>query len=482
MSKPMRMHPAATIFNFLRIIKDVIIPAIIGFFATFSNINLGGFWFEVLYIVLFLVITITYSFLSWYRFTYRVEDDELKIEYGIIVRKKRYISKNRIQSIDLTAGIIHRIFGLVRVEVQTAGSDNAAEAGLKAVTRQNGELLRETLKNRQEPVLPEEDQPDDEKVPVAGPTRKIDLSRLLIAATTSGGVGVFLSLFALGGSQLNQVIPDDFFMDIYNWAVHLSIYFLVSIIFFVFVVLWLMAIAGTILKYSYFTIQKNSEEVYITRGLLEKKQLTVPLKRIQGIRIQENVLRQPFGYAAVYAEVAGGSADKDEEFSTVLFPLLKQEEIAVFISQFVPDYSMDVEWNPLPKRSARRFIIRAVLPVLIVVSPLVYFFPFYSWVLLFVLLAAGLLGYFRYKDAGYIKKADQLAFRYRNISRETIYTKRKRIQSLSTSVHWFQSRRNLKTAFFSIASHTGMGKSFKVKDIEDSQAESIIDWYSFERE
>ncbi|MDF1512079.1 PH domain-containing protein [Robertmurraya sp. DFI.2.37] len=33
--------------------------------------------------------------------------------------------------------------------------------------------------------------------------------------------------------------------------------------------------------------------------MLEKRQLTIPLNRIQGIRISENWLRQPLGYASV---------------------------------------------------------------------------------------------------------------------------------------------------------------------------------------
>ncbi|WP_175559350.1 PH domain-containing protein [Sediminibacillus albus] len=481
MSEPRRMHPATTIFNFIRLIKDFIIPLLIGSFAFVRNISASS-WIWMLAAALIVAGMIAFSFLSWYRFTYRVEEEELRIEYGLLIRKKRYISKNRIQSIDLTAGIIHRLFGLVRVEVQTAGSDNAAEAGLKAVTRNDGEQLRDILKGLKDTTGEPQEGMNQVQSPEHPdvPAEKIKFPRLLFAATTSGGIGVFLSLFALVGSQFNQMVPEGFLKGIYNWAVHLSIMVIIVLVLIICLVLWLMAIAGTFLRYSYFTIYKREDEIFITRGLLEKKQVTIPLKRIQGIRIQENIFRQPFGYAAVYAEVAGGAADKNDDFSIALFPLLKTSEIPGFIGQFLPDFQYEQNWRGLPRRSARRFILRAAAPVLLVAIPLIYFFPMYSWTALIVLAAASALGFLRYKDAGFAVQRNQLYFRNRGLSRETIVTKKNRIQSMSSSEHWFQWRKSLKTSYFSIASHSGLGKRFRVKDMEAAEADELHGWYSFQ--
>ncbi|WP_209366695.1 PH domain-containing protein [Sediminibacillus dalangtanensis] len=478
MSEAKRMHPAATIFNFIAMIKDVLIPAVIGSFALIRNIDAPS-WVWALVILGLLLAIIGFSFLSWYRFTYRIEGEELRIESGIFIRKKRYISKNRIQSIDLTAGVIHRIFRLVKVEVQTAGSDNAAEAGLKAVSRKEGELLREALKRAKAEATAETEESSGVEEPKMVAQRTIGVKRLLLAATTSGGIGVFLSLFAVVGSQINQIIPDGFFTNVYNWAIHLSIVLLLVFILLVCVVVWLMAVAGTLLRYSFFSIRKYEKELFITRGLLEKKQVTVPLNRIQGIRIQENIFRQPLGYAAVYVEVAGGALDKNDDFSIALFPLLKRTEIQSFVQEYLPGIQIEDRWGLLPTRSARRFVLRSTIPVVVIAAPLLYFFPSYSWMALIVIAAAAVLGYLRFRDAGFILTEKQLSFRSRMLSRETIVVDRKRIQSLSTSNHWFQRRKSLQTVYFSIASHSGVGKSFLVKDMENKDAEAIRDWYSF---
>ena len=72
--------------------------------------------FGVLIIVFF-----TTGIIKWKRFVYWFEDDELRIEYGLFVKKKRYIPFDRIQSLDYTEGILHRPLKLVKVKVETAG-------------------------------------------------------------------------------------------------------------------------------------------------------------------------------------------------------------------------------------------------------------------------------------------------------------------------------------------------------------------------
>src|SRR5690625_4813843 len=149
MSEHKHLHPIAILFNAIRTIRETIIP--IG--AGFLSFRGESFIYFLLGLSAFLIILFAFSIASWYRFTYRMIGDELRIEYGIFIRKKRYISKNRIQSIDLSAGVIHRLFNLVKVQIETAGSGTGAEASLKAVKMQEGENLRTELQSLKEKVM-----------------------------------------------------------------------------------------------------------------------------------------------------------------------------------------------------------------------------------------------------------------------------------------------------------------------------------------
>ena len=100
----------------------------------------NGIW--IIYHSSFLVSLLLSFFITgiikWKRFEYWFEDNELRIEYGLFVKKKRYIPFDRIQSLDYTEGILHRPFKLVKVKVETAGSSSSkkSEAELTAITKE----------------------------------------------------------------------------------------------------------------------------------------------------------------------------------------------------------------------------------------------------------------------------------------------------------------------------------------------------------
>ncbi|MDS8902221.1 PH domain-containing protein, partial [Streptococcus pneumoniae] len=74
---------------------------------------------------------------------------------------------------------------------------------------------------------------------------------------------------------------------------------------------WVISVAMTLIANYQFTIHADDERIYITRGLLEKKKVSVPFNRVQGIKMTQNPLRQLFGYVNVTVESAGGTlADK----------------------------------------------------------------------------------------------------------------------------------------------------------------------------
>ena len=92
-----------------------------------------------------IIILLVWGVLSWLRFSYRIEDNQLVIEHGVVMRQKIYIAKDRIQVIDISSGVVQRLFGLVEVQVKTAGS-SSKEAKISAVTREVARELREKLR------------------------------------------------------------------------------------------------------------------------------------------------------------------------------------------------------------------------------------------------------------------------------------------------------------------------------------------------
>src|SRR5690625_5903521 len=174
---------------------------------------------------------------------------------------------------------------LVRVDIETASSGSNAEALLSAVKASEREQLREEIRTKT--TIYEE----TEVMGRVNPRYKISFKRLFLAGSTSGSIGVILAIGLFAFSELEQFVPQQFYDNAIAWLIGLSIVIILSILMIVLLVLWMLGIAGTIIKYGNFTIIKKEEELFITRGLLEKKELTIPLKRIQAIRIRSEERR-----------------------------------------------------------------------------------------------------------------------------------------------------------------------------------------------
>ena len=124
----------------LKTLKEMIVPIIILVFANGFN-DTGKWYLDYLTFIIFGVLIIVFfitGIIKWKRFVYWFEDDELRIEYGLFVKKKRYIPFDRIQSLDYTEGILHRPFNLSESECGNSGGSASlkAEAELTAITKE----------------------------------------------------------------------------------------------------------------------------------------------------------------------------------------------------------------------------------------------------------------------------------------------------------------------------------------------------------
>src|SRR5699024_7697931 len=182
--------------------------------------------------------------------------------------------------------------------------------------------------------------------------QKMGWRRLFIAGSTSGSAGVVIIAVLTAFSQIEELIPRKAFNMVFDWFISVGVIVLVLFIIVLAILLWLFGIAGTMIRYGKFQIEKRKNELFIKRGLLETKELTIPYERIQAIGIEQSPIRQPFGYVRIFAVVAGGSFDKLESFP-VLFPMMHKREVATFIEKFLPEYDFDMfdSLQGLPKRS-----------------------------------------------------------------------------------------------------------------------------------
>lgn len=471
---PHRLHPATIIFSFAKMIKESILGLGIGLIFTLRE----SMFYFVLFISLFLIVSIVYSLLSWLRFTYYVEGDELRIEQGVFIRKKRYISKNRIHKIDLTANVVHRLFKLVHVQIDTASGSGDAEVNLSAIRVSDANKLRTLLQKRNN-----QEEMDSTPIEQEVITKNISWQRLFIAGSTSGSAGVIIIAIFTIFSQIEELIPNNLYDTAYEWFVSLSVVLLIVVILFALFILWVFGIAGTMIRYGNFTIEKREKGLFIKRGLLETKELTIPYQRIQAIGIDQSPIRQPFGFVRIFAVVAGGSFDEQETFP-VLFPIMHEKEVAQFITTFLPEYKENVnrELIRAPKKSRLFYLSKSVIIPLLVLVPVLIFIPKFSWIPLVLLGLNVLLGWYQHKDLGVDINDHFFNFQLRRLQKVYVMTSKNRIQAFEKSQHKIEMLFNVASIRISLLGLSGLGMHYTLKHLDDEVVNEIGLWYSYRKQ
>lgn len=486
--KRYKLHPIAAFLNFIKGLKDLIFPFIVIFGVNLFRDGGAGSMFSQgwqgmlpflvgLVVVLFMLVS---GIIKWKRFVYWFEDGELRIEYGLFIKKKRYIPFDRIQSLNYTEGIFHRPLGLVKVKVETAGSGKIgeSEAELTAISKEDADRIESKMEEAKRGARPEGEPEAQEQVPAKKSVKvlyRMTLKELVVLATTSGGIGVVLSAVAVFLSQFSDLIPYEAIYEEVMLFLRFGYLIVALSVFLVLVIAWVISVFLTIFANYQFTIQTDEDNIYITRGLLEKKKISVPFKRVQGIKISENPLRELFGYATVTVESAGGSiGDKDEKIR--LFPLAKRSVILPVLAELFPEMQWEPQMIGAPKRS-RRFFYRLdflwVLPVAGAVS--YFFFPYGLWSLVLVP-AIVLLGIWQHRTVGYALVSRQIAMRFRGISKHTFYIMKRRVQAIEVSQSYFQRRKGIASIQATIKSGM-LGAAARVDHMDGEDAARILAWY-----
>ncbi len=466
MSDYRRQHPLMILITFLNQLKSWLVPLLIWFLLQMqlgesTELNIGFFIVPLIFSVLAAI----YSAFNWFFYRYNLSDDALNIKSGILIKKRRYIKRARIQTTNQEAGIILRIFNLTSLKVETAGSKQETEAYLAALKLAEATRIQTYLSDQTK--AEKTDEPDYKTV-VA-----LSFKVLLLAGVTSGGIGVIFSIVGVLFSQALAFIPEAWIERLYDSVLAMSVLIIVLIIMVVFIFSWGLSIIRYLIRFAFFKIETHEDEIIITRGLIVKRTFRLKAHRIQAISIIEGILREPFKLATIECDVAGGS-EYEPKFNVTLMPILKRHQIDAFLTRLLPQYALNFSLEPLPKRALKRYLFRSFIPYLLLL-PLYLYEPL-SLIILFTVPIALYLGYLRYQNGGVYYDDICMVLRTRRLAKQTHIALKKHIQTIGFTQNPLQRYRTLATLNFTVLS-TPSHQTFALKDLDLSAIKSSQQWF-----
>jgi putative membrane protein len=130
-----------------------LVPAVLGIGA--ARGFQGGTVTVVALVVGVTLLSLLWAALSWWRFSYAVGETSVVVTRGLLSRSVRTVPLDRVRGVEVEAPALHRLFGLVRVEIDAAAGSvgtKGEELVVDGVSRAEGDRLRARLLARRAAV------------------------------------------------------------------------------------------------------------------------------------------------------------------------------------------------------------------------------------------------------------------------------------------------------------------------------------------
>ena len=406
------------------------------------------------YIVLACVIILIYSIIKWYNIKFYISDEMLVYKQGILSRKKQEIPLDKISTVDMEQNLINRIFDVCNLKVDSgAVGDGQTEVKITVKMDFAKKFREELLKSYKSSEEIKEDKSLKESY------IKASMKDLAIYGITKNKLGWLVGLFAIL-SQINEFLSEEFLNSIDNKAESFvngigdiaknstSIAFIVIsvilVILFLYIIVSVVSILIEIIKYYNFSLYESSNKLNIEYGLITKKKYSLPIEKIQALKLKQNFLGQFLGLYNMEGIVIGYGDEDDKK--AIIFPVANEKLKNHIINTLLPEFNFEGDFNNPPKRAIFKFIVKRNIISLILISPAVYFIPTMPLKLILIsicILSQTLLGYRNYKNTSMGLNRDVIVMSSGAVVKTTHLIKQKTVQSIGTKQNPLQRFRNV---------------------------------------
>ena len=332
--------------------------------------------------------------LRWRTTRYRLTERRLEMHSGILFKRRRSLARERIRNVDLTAHVLLRMFGLVRLSLGT-GEKVSETAGqsivLDPIPRADGERLRAELLRRG--ATPAE-------APVEGPEvlarwsptwiryAPVSVFSLLFSAGAAGGI--FQVADWAGVPALPVEWAGEFAARLGAWPALLA-----AIVVFTLA----GAVAMTALwveSWWAYRLERSEHALRVHRGLLTSRSISFESSRIRGVELVEPLGIRTAGAARLDVVATGLRADAEKQDSATLVPGAPRT-VPLRVAEQVLGRALPPALRPHPPAARRRRVVRALaliaglLMVAVVLVVLVRPTAFWTSVIVVAVLGASVL-------------------------------------------------------------------------------------------
>jgi putative membrane protein len=489
-SEGRRLHGFTVVSRAIRIARQFLFPAIVGGASVGDGVGAAVQWTLVILAVPSFLVGVA----QWLAFRYGLDGDELVIDSGVLSRRRRVIPVARIQNVDLKQSALERIARVAELRIETASGGAETEASLAVLDLQEAHALQARLREQRaahgEPAgaaAEPSPTPEHDGIGAMGaapePLLRLSVADLVVAGATSNEAG----LIAAGLATAIQFLDDFGILDRVDvWLEALvgqpsdlslsGTVLFIAVLAVGFIALgWILSIGATVVRFYGFTLTRVGNDLRREYGLVSRHHSTVPLERVQVIRIEETLLRRPLGLASLKIESAGTGPKQRKDAvgggAEAYVPITRRRDVGRLIRAVFEDARLDgVEMHPVAPISLHRSFVRLAVPILLGTALATWFNPAGA-ALAALLVPAWFFARAEYRARAWGRTAGYALVRSGVLTRTNAVIPDRKVQTLHLQANPFQRRLGVTTLLIDTA---GGGRAARAVDLPGDTAHSLL--------
>ncbi len=297
----------------------------------------------------FIAVFVILGFISWLVTRWRIDDDDLRIESGVLRRQSLRFPLSQVQAIDIVRPGLARAFNLAELRLRMGGSSSGS-ARLAYIPEREVEGLRSqllALAHGGTAAVGESAPAEPPKPAAQHVVSRVPTGRL-IASIALSDVGFYVEAVLVAGIVALLLEPQVAAAVITGGGIF-----------------WLVGVVGVTWRrfnteYN-LTVAESAEGLHVDGGLIALTHETIRPGRVQAVRMVEPFLWRPFGWCRLQVDVAGKQKNEGEgqaqrrSLRTVL-PVGNRELVELVLDRILPDRPTDL--SPPPPRARYKSPIR----------------------------------------------------------------------------------------------------------------------------
>jgi len=385
-----------------------------------------GFGFrlaELMIVLIFTLASVWNTFIHWATLRYRMHQGRLEINTGLLNKQSRTIDPARIQNVELVQNLFHSWAGLVELRIDTAG-ELSTEGLLSALSVEDATELRDQLARVGSLTS------SDDESEVIEPIVSMGIPEILAFGLTQRTIGTVAVIAIVGFEFMNQAGPE----VAREVSQNLQPSTIIAALMLAFVGSWAVSALTSIFRFYGYRMTRLDDAVRTTQGLTTKRNVEIPLSKVQMVRTDEPLVRRMMGYGTVLIETAGlGVVEGQVRQAEGMVPMVEAEELSAVTACTVPHANVDPWTTPLRPahpRSLYRAIVAASVRACVFIAIGFTFLGYLKWLTVALLPMALIGAWLDWAKQGWLVTPNSIVSRRGFFNRRTFILSRDKLQSV----------------------------------------------------